>query len=670
MAGQKPIVKEFLLNGAEGDIFCDLFTFEAPSGMERLGTLFVVAELKGAPKIAWGVPNLITSAMRRTYFEKADRRPAQAFTMALKEANNVLMHEISSGNEGWLGTSSFVAFILTEQSILASRAGSKTVGIWLMRNTVRSDIFNADSKGIAPFSSLVSGKIETNDILFAGTSNSFSTIGNDMHDLDEIYRVVQKKLTDRSASGALIINIPAKEPAVNPFAPLVNSKLIPTNLNPVTKISNSVLFTGKLTKWFSLLIISKIQTLFERISNISIFRKIVININRNPRVLKYIYKIVRSGINLRWTAPPKSIVVGMLLIALGFGLIKTATYAVNLIKQEDNKPSPAVLEIEKKIDGARTALIYGDKKQAAQLLGEAQENIKLLEQQKISASVLGTLSSSWIEINNQLFAIKNVVSENILILKGFPIPFNPKKIYLSVKADGNSVLTFSDNEVGALYRFFLEDKKGSIVLRSKKGGFVSVLRADKSNLYVAGRDGVTLYNEEAETFASTLPYENKEDIIFGVGLDKFSLLGDAQNGQLWKIALEKEVLKNTGAWLKKADKATVGKVTDAAWDGKSVWMLRNDGIISRYTNGVRSENITLTNTEKDFHADSLELAPGPYLIVLDGKAGKIIRFTAKGVSETQYINKDIMGATDFTLSADGKVAYVLVNNLVQKIILE
>src|SRR3989344_9660745 len=179
MAGQKPIVKEFLLNGAEGDIFCDLFTFEAPSGMERLGTLFVVAELKGAPKVAWGVPNLITSAMRRTYFEKADRRPAQAFTLALKEANNVLMNEISSGNEGWLGTSSFVSFILTDQTILASRAGNKSVGVWLMRKGLRSDIFNSDSTGIAPFSSVVSGKIEYDDMLFAGTPNSFSGINDD-----------------------------------------------------------------------------------------------------------------------------------------------------------------------------------------------------------------------------------------------------------------------------------------------------------------------------------------------------------------------------------------------------------------------------------------------------------------------------------------------------------
>ncbi len=670
MAGQKPIVKEFLLNGAEGDVFCDLFTFEAPSDMERLGTLFVVAELKGAPKVSWGVPNLITSAMRRTYFDRVDRRPAQAFTLALKEANNVLMNEISSGNEGWLGTSSFVAFILTEQTILASRAGSKAVGIWLMRNGARSDIFNADSKGVAPFSSLVSGKIESDDILFSGTSNSFSTIENDTRNLDEIYRVVQKTLTGRSASAALVIKISPKESTANAFTPLLNSKLISGNINSAKKVSNSIFFTGKLTKWFSLLIVSKIQKLVEKVSNIFIFKKLTKNLNKNPRMLKYISRLVRSGINLRWTAPPKSIVVGMLLIALGFGLIKTATYAVNLIKHEDNATHPAIIEIEKKIDGARAALIYGDKKQAALLLNEAQENIKLLEQQKISASVIGTLSSSWLEMNNQLFAVKNVTSENVLILKGFPIPFNPKKIYLSVKTDGSDVLTFSDNEVGALYRFFLQDKKGSIVLRSNKGGFVGVLRANKDSLYIAGRDGVTLYNEEAETFASTLPYENKENITFGVGLDKFSLLGDAQNGQLWKIAIEKEVLKNTGTWLKKADKTTIGSVTDAVWDGKSVWLLRNDGIISRYTNGVRSENITLSGTEKDFHADSLELAPGPALIVLDGKAGKIIRFSAKGASETQYVSQDIVGGTDFTLSADGKIAYVLVNNLVQKIILE
>ena len=164
-----------------------------------------------------------------------------------------------------------------------------------------------------------------------------------------------------------------------------------------------------------------------------------------------------------------------------------------------------------------------------------------------------------------------------------------------------------------------------------------------------------------------MPYDHKENILFGASGTSFALLGNVQSGQILKISIEQDGLKNSGTWLKKPDKATLNRILDAAWDGKSLWMLRDDGNILRYTNGTRNETIILSGVQNDFHADRLELAPGPELLILDSKTGKIVRFNKKGVAQTQYIDESIKSSNDFTLSANGKTAYVLVGNVVEKL---
>ncbi|OHA47254.1 MAG: hypothetical protein A3A80_03750 [Candidatus Terrybacteria bacterium RIFCSPLOWO2_01_FULL_44_24] len=653
---QKPNVKEFLLNGAEGDIFCDILSFEPPQGMEKLGVLFVAAELRGAPRASWGIPNLITSAMRRSYFEKDTRKPLQAFTIALKEANAVLMHELSSGNEGWLGSSSFVTFVINHQTILASRAGSNAIGVWLIRNSVRSDIFSSDSRGMAPFSSIVSGRIEDNDIIFAGSADSFSSVTENSYDLKEIYRLVQQKITERSASCAFVINIPANEMPKHALAPLLNSSLMPRDLSILARVSKPLIFTQPIVQKLSEAVFGLKEKLTERLFKLPF----VLKFKKNAPAWLW-------SINISWTVPVKSALVGIILVAAVFGLFKSGLYAVNHLKKPDNKSTQTVSQIQKDLDGARAAMIYGDKKQAAKLLEEAGAQISLLAQNKLSQKIIAPLTDSWKEMNAQLFSIKNSVSEKFLVLKGFPIPFKPQRIYLTTKADDQEILSFTDSEVGAIYRYSVKDKKGSIKLRSEKGGFIGVLPGDKRYLYVVGKDGITLYDENAENFASTLPYDHKENILFGASGTSFALLGNVQSGQILKISIEQDGLKNSGTWLKKPDKATLNRILDAAWDGKSLWMLRDDGNILRYTNGTRNETIILSGVQNDFHADRLELAPGPELLILDSKTGKIVRFNKKGVAQTQYIDESIKSSNDFTLSANGKTAYVLVGNVVEKL---
>jgi len=643
MASQKEIIKEFLLNGAEGDVFCDLFSFEAPQGMDHLGSLFVAAELRGAPRASWGIPNLIASTMRRTYYEKDDRKPTQAFTAALKEANTVLMHELASGNEGWLGTSSFAACIISNKTIFASRAGSSHVGVWLIRDGKKSNVFVSDTKGVSPFSSMISGRLEDNDIVFAGSTTSLSSVSH-AADIKDIYKEVQKKMTERSASCALVIHIPP--PDINASTQTIPARILDGNAPLISSVTASY----KKFRSFRIRLLLLRDNIFDSFSSFNPFETL------RKRVRD---RVERFGFisHIRWTAPKKSVFVGALLISAGFLVFQIGNSAISHFSAGNAETATTISTVERDIDSARSALIYGDKNQSEILLLRAQNSLTTISQ-ALSEEVKTTLEANIEDIQNQLFLIHKTPVQEFLVLTGSPLPFAPDRIFWA-SGETSPVLSFTDGAVGALYRFIINDKKGSLVLRSERGGFMDIVDGGEEYLYVIGKDGITLYDKSAENFASTLPYDTKMGITFGVKAEKTVLIGDINGGQLWKISLEQNNLKFSGPWLKQANKNLISHIKDAAWDGKSAWLLRDDNVILRYTNGTRSEAITISGGQADFHADHLELGPGPLLYVLDDQHARIARINRKGVIEQQYVNETISAASDFTLSADGTTAYIL-----------
>jgi len=152
---------------------CEIFRFQ-PENIEQmpLGDLYIVAELH-LIKDCGHLNNLLASLIKREYYSYPNRGAAKSFQAALKKANSHLDELARQGNCEWLGKFHFICAAIAGQNLQFAQAGnSKT---YLFRQGHFMDLGRKaipDTRDPHPskfFSSVVSGKIEPEDIMIIAT---------------------------------------------------------------------------------------------------------------------------------------------------------------------------------------------------------------------------------------------------------------------------------------------------------------------------------------------------------------------------------------------------------------------------------------------------------------------------------------------------------------------
>ena len=167
----KPSIKELLYKNGEDNVHFDVLSYQGASGQEKmLGSLFVLGHIKYSEEnLAYAV-SLISSLAKREYYSERsfqEQNAKSAFERTLKKLNEVLDDFFQNKNFKLdIGLAA-----ISGENIYISRLGKFKIA--LARDGKYIDIlnnielFSKDAEGEKQFSNIISGKIQSNDKIFA-----------------------------------------------------------------------------------------------------------------------------------------------------------------------------------------------------------------------------------------------------------------------------------------------------------------------------------------------------------------------------------------------------------------------------------------------------------------------------------------------------------------------
>ncbi len=167
--------------------FGTTFVFEPENyEQQKLGTLFGIIKIDDTSKDSSYVVNLLASVIKKEYFSKTNRTPAESFEAALKKANSALAELARKGNVGWIDKINFVGGILERNNLHFTQVGHTFA--FLIRNKQIVSIGGESTLDevkephpLKTFIDISGGKLEKGDKLIFTTSDLL-----DIFSLEEI----------------------------------------------------------------------------------------------------------------------------------------------------------------------------------------------------------------------------------------------------------------------------------------------------------------------------------------------------------------------------------------------------------------------------------------------------------------------------------------------------
>ncbi|MEK7506505.1 MAG: hypothetical protein AAB566_00400 [Patescibacteria group bacterium] len=167
----KPVAKELVFKGSEPDVQFDAASYAGATNQEKnLGALFVLSHLKQKGEDLNYLVSLISSLAKREFYSLealAGQNPKQSFERTLKKLNEVLEDffknkefQLNLGLAAIAGENIYIAR-LGKFKVALARDGEY---IDILNNL---DLFNKDRQSETQFSNIISGKLKSNDKLFA-----------------------------------------------------------------------------------------------------------------------------------------------------------------------------------------------------------------------------------------------------------------------------------------------------------------------------------------------------------------------------------------------------------------------------------------------------------------------------------------------------------------------
>lgn len=615
---------EFLFNPkAEKYRTFETFCYEPEGAREKpLGHLYMAGELSNIlPPNAKLLQNLAEN-IKNAYYNSSAKNPEIAAQYALQSANKFLESLSKKGNVSWLGNLHFATISIVGDELYLSKTGD--IKILIERNGELLDIGEGlEKQNITPpnfFSRFVAGKILLQDKVLILTKELFQIfeaisllskfpeipIGKEYKKVKDFLRPYEKQLKDYSGL-LFVLGIDKIEPTV------LRTKciLLPNLIKLLPKIhlpAISVPATKAPRIQIPTLSVPKMGTLFTR--------------ELQKRILPLIALI--------------------LIVTIGFIFAKIQE------RREINIAEQKLLEVQQKIWQAQSYSILKKEKEANKLLQKVLEELKDLENTPLKDRAQKAREDT-IKQLTQLNKIE-IIEDPIML---FLVPDFSPELLLQL----SDTLYLASPNQAQLFMWNLTEKeliKTEITwpfsLFSGLQNFLAFYQKEKNVLVV--QDG-----KEVSLFKPYTIFNPTDMSSFGSGL----YFLDAQNGQIvkYKFLENQETLIPT-VWISQVyGDAKLKTAISLAVDG-SIWVLAANGAIHRYWGGSWQETLDisiwpkLSQPKKIFTTSLL-----PYLYILDSPENRIVILDKQGKIIKQYKSGKFNNLKDFTVSADGKMIYLL-----------
>ncbi|MFA6197787.1 MAG: hypothetical protein WC734_01355 [Patescibacteria group bacterium] len=333
----------------------------------------------------------------------------------------------------------------------------------------------------------------------------------------------------------------------------------------------------------------------------------------------------------------------------------------------------AITVARQKIDEADAALLYANEDSARNLISEARAQIASIPEKQRQKKYL----SDVIDIENKLGVINEKIKHVITIAEPTVLS-NLADTTTGISPAGlmgllnGKIVTAATNQK-SLYVTDIESKTTTTValpdtlasepvvtapLNAKQG---LVLFQDNTLLqYDASNNSITPLTIE-------FPNQDKTLVSGAVYVDRLYFVDTKNNTILRHTRAGKAYSKGT-SWLR--DAAIKLDTTKALAVDGSVYILRDDGSVTKYTGGEVDSSFTLTATDPALSNPTKLYATtsSDMLYVLDPTNKRLVAYTkATGKFKQQYTSDKFDALIDFTIDPGAKKAYLLNGTMVYQI---
>jgi hypothetical protein len=183
----------------------------------RLGTLFGIFKILDFSSDSSYIANLLTSVIKKEYFNRPERSPEESFEASLRKANLALAELARHGSISWAGKISFAGGVIEGNNLHFSNLGDTSV--FLIRSgkiaRISQDLEEGKTSEPHPlktFTDISSGKIEKGDKIILTTSDLLDIFSPDelRHNAarfsqEEFFGLIEASLHSNTDLGSTII---------------------------------------------------------------------------------------------------------------------------------------------------------------------------------------------------------------------------------------------------------------------------------------------------------------------------------------------------------------------------------------------------------------------------------------------------------------------------------
>lgn len=218
ITNKKTELREIVYCQDDEKSFGDIFVYEPENVEERkLGSLFIVGELRDLPRNCSYIINLLASKIKKEFYSDTKRNPEESLEAGLMEANAVLADLSRQGNGEYIGKLNMICGTYKQKKFYISQIGK--IKSLLVRNKNISEIIKeADIPPFSPervFNNIASGELVEGDVVIFSTPGLFNIFSLEKIkklsslDIDKFANELQDKIEEKEEElvSTLIIKI-------------------------------------------------------------------------------------------------------------------------------------------------------------------------------------------------------------------------------------------------------------------------------------------------------------------------------------------------------------------------------------------------------------------------------------------------------------------------------
>ena len=648
------------------DRFFRVFAYEPKDEtQEEQGSLYVIGELQNSLPVNASLLQTIADRIYKEYVAAPQGRkktfsPTVGLKISLRKANEFLAAESKKGNVDWLGNlhMAIVLFVPTDNAYTMYFTKIQGIKVWMARNGSLVDIGmniekERDEGSTKVFGNVGSGKIISEDRIAVVTEELFESFTKENlsqkisqfkeeKQFKDVFKSKEKILS--KTAGVLVFFL------IEPFVrhaegqPIEESSSLPLKFPSMPKFGVSMPSLPSMSalknSGFPL---SAIKS--SRVPHVSL-PKIAISVPEfvNPKTKLSSFQNI----------PPMKKALGLLcvlviILGIGFAIFKGNSSPLHSPDSLAALEAAEILQFQ-----AEQALAGQNEDEANRLFQQAWGKIAPYQDNQAFQALKQEVETQLQKLNNVEF-IGN--PDVFLTLDISQIPETPKKVLLAAGS-----LYFFDPFSSELIAVEIVTKSQAILSPGRNLKFGETF--NDSFLFFADPNILISFNE-------TNGWQEHQ-VLFPNGFTPGGLASFGTNiylfdGNMGQIVLTKLNQANASLWVEDSSAKKPLDAQSIAIDG-NIWVLKKGGEIQRYFRGRYEESLSarvfpaLDSTEKIFTRAAL-----PYLYILDKANARVLVMTKFGDIVRQYQSPAFKDATDFVVSVDGDVLYILAKEKVYRL---